>query len=265
VRLPPPGEPRRNLALLGIGMGMAIAAVAIVGFKLLRTAPRAAAPIAATLVKSAVLEPSPVAPVVEPVKPEASPDEPQPPAKVATAPAKVAATAPAKVAATARAKATPTPTTTLAPEPGRRAAAKSIAEKPPAPSRRHVATRKEKKVPARRAAHARALAMREPAAKKTAASAPAESADSRPLYEHGNALLFAGDGKGAIVAYREAVRSSPSDPIGFRGLGLAYEQQGETALAIKALRRYLKLAPGAPDHDIIARRVDKLSKRAKQK
>ena len=59
-------------------------------------------------------------------------------------------------------------------------------------------------------------------------------------------MLLAGDGKGAIAAYREAVKSSPSDPIGFRGLGLAYEQQGETGAAIRALRRYLKLAPTPP-------------------
>jgi tetratricopeptide (TPR) repeat protein len=254
--LPAPAERRRGLALLGVGMGMAIALLAIVGFKLLRGPGRAAPPIAATLTKT-------LAPVVEAVKAEAPSEEPQPPAKVATAPAK-AEPAPAK-AAPARAKATPTPATTLAPEPGRRAPAKPIAEKAPAVSRRRAVTQKEKKANARRGAHARALAMREPAAKKTTAAAPPpERADPRPPYEHGNALLFAGDGKGAIAAYREAVRSAPTDPIGFRGLGLAYEQQGETAQAIKALRRYLKLAPDAPDHDIIARRVDKLSKRPKK-
>ena len=107
--------------------------------------------------------------------------------------------------------------------------------------------------------------MASPAAKRSAPAAKPEHSDPRPAYERGNALLLAGDGKGAIAAYREAVKSSPSDPIGFRGLGLAYEQQGETGAAVRALRRYLKLAPNAADHDLIARRVDRLAARAKQK
>jgi Flp pilus assembly protein TadD len=107
--------------------------------------------------------------------------------------------------------------------------------------------------------------MREPASKKSATPAPAEHADPRPPYEHGNALLLSGDSKGALAAYREAVKMAPSDPIGFRGLGLAYEQEGEAALAVRALRRYQKLAPDAPDHDLIAKRIAKLSKRSKQK
>ena len=37
-----------------------------------------------------------------------------------------------------------------------------------------------------------------------------------------------------------------------------YELQGETVPAIKALRRYLKLAPDAPDRAIIHRRIDRL-------
>ena len=100
--------------------------------------------------------------------------------------------------------------------------------------------------------------MREARAKPTAPAAAADRGDPRPLYEKGNTLLFSGDAKGAIVAYREAVRLAPNDPIGFRGLGLAYEQQGETMPAIKAFRRYLKLSPNAPDHDIIHRRIDRL-------
>ena len=68
-----------------------------------------------------------------------------------------------------------------------------------------------------------------------------------------------------MAARNEAVRSAPNDPIGFRGLGLAYEQQGEPAQAVKALRRYLKLAPGAADRELISKRIDKLSKRLKSK
>ena len=101
------------------------------------------------------------------------------------------------------------------------------------------------------------------AAKRTPTpSAPAERGDPRPPYERGNALLFAGDAAGAIAAYREAVNDAPTDPIGYRGLGLAYEQKGETASAIRALHKYLKLAPRAADRTIISRRIDRLSKNA---
>ena len=100
-----------------------------------------------------------------------------------------------------------------------------------------------------------------PAAKRGATSA--EHTDPRTPYEHGNALLFAGDGKGAIAAYREAVKSAPSDPIGFRGLGLAYEHEGETAAALRAFKRYLKLAPDAADRSIIQRRIERLAKKKK--
>ena len=90
--------------------------------------------------------------------------------------------------------------------------------------------------------------------------APAPRGDPRGPYERGNALLFAGDAAGAIAAYREAVRDAPMDPIGYRGLGLAYEQQGETAAALRALRKYLKLAPDATDRPHISRRIERLSK-----
>src|SRR4029079_15914631 len=53
------------------------------------------------------------------------------------------------------------------------------------------------------------VAMHEPAAK----AAPAPSGgDPRPLYEKGNALLFSGDGKGALAAYRAGVRPAPRAP-----------------------------------------------------
>jgi cytochrome c-type biogenesis protein CcmH/NrfG len=107
--------------------------------------------------------------------------------------------------------------------------------------------------------------MRERTPKHDAAPGPsAEPADPRAPYQRGNALLFSGDGSGAIAAYREAIKAAPKDPIGFRGLGLAYEHEGDAAKAIKSWRRYLKLAPSAADHDLIVRRIDHLSKSAKK-
>ena len=88
--------------------------------------------------------------------------------------------------------------------------------------------------------------------------APADHDDARASYARGNALLFSGDAAGAVAAYQKAVELAPADPIGYRGLGLAYEQQGGTRAAIRALRKYLKLAPGAADREIIARRIARL-------
>jgi tetratricopeptide (TPR) repeat protein len=98
-----------------------------------------------------------------------------------------------------------------------------------------------------------------------AARTPAPAGDPRATYERGNALLFSGDAAGAVAAYREAVQLAPADPIGYRGLGLAYEQLGQTAAASRALRRYLKLAPGAADRAIISRRIERLGQTASHK
>jgi len=238
----PPEAPRRGMALVGLGMGLAIVALAIVGFKLLRGSRTTAVP-ATTVAASAPAPVEPAVPAIEAVPSAPEPAKAPPPRQAASGP-----TAKTK----SKAKAAP--------------AAEPVPEKHVAVShrRRHLAEKIKKPHHERRVA--RAVAARQPAAKRGAApAAPAEHADPRPPYEHGNALLFAGDGKGALAAYREAVRSAPNDPIGFRGLGLAYEQQGESAQAIKALRRYLKLAPDAPDRELIAKRIEKISKRAKQK
>jgi cytochrome c-type biogenesis protein CcmH/NrfG len=65
-----------------------------------------------------------------------------------------------------------------------------------------------------------------------------------------------------VTAYREAVRIAPDDPVGYRGLGLAYAEQGDMAAAVRALRQYLKLAPKAADRPLIVRRIEMLGKAA---
>jgi len=87
--------------------------------------------------------------------------------------------------------------------------------------------------------------MKAPAAKHNAAATTPERGDPRPHYERGNALLFAGDSKGAIAAYREAIRAAPGDPSAFRGLGLAYEQQAEPVFAARAICSRTSWAPSA--------------------
>lgn len=118
----------------------------------------------------------------------------------------------------------------------------------------------------KRAKHAR-HERRNARQKEMASRAPPSSGDdaeARASYERGNALLFAGDATGAVAAYRKAVELAPADPIGYRGLGLAYEQQGGTGAAIRALRKYLKLAPGAADREIISRRIARLGQAARR-
>ena len=106
------------------------------------------------------------------------------------------------------------------------------------------------------------VAIHFPAAATKPSKASVVRGDPRPTYERGNAALFAGDIAGAITAYKEAVHDDPFDPIGYRGLGLAYEQKGDTTAALRALKKYLKLAPGAADRAIISRRIERLSEAA---
>jgi outer membrane biosynthesis protein TonB len=146
------------------------------------------------------------------------------------------------------------------------------AEPEPAPRRHAVRGKRKSSV----AHHGKRHAQRETRAAKTtkqrklaAATATTTKStkasivrgDPRPTYERGNALLFAGDVTGAIAAYKDAIRDDPFDPIGYRGLGLACEQKGDTTAALRALKKYLKLAPAAADRAMISRRIERLSNR----
>jgi hypothetical protein len=98
------------------------------------------------------------------------------------------------------------------------------------------------------------------------APAPAPAGDdsaARSAYAKGNRLLLTGDTGGAISAYEEATRLAPASPVGYRGLGLAYEKQGNSAEAARAFRQYLKLAPGAEDRALIAERLHRLAPKQK--
>jgi Tfp pilus assembly protein PilF len=89
-------------------------------------------------------------------------------------------------------------------------------------------------------------------------AAPKGSEDERSArasYERGNQRLLTGDTTAAIAAYEEAVRSAPTSPSGYRGLGLAYEKEGKVPEAVRAFRRYLELAPSSGDRDLVARRL----------
>jgi regulator of sirC expression with transglutaminase-like and TPR domain len=78
-------------------------------------------------------------------------------------------------------------------------------------------------------------------------------------YRRGNERLLAGDAAAAQQAFAQAVALDPILAVGHRGLGLAEAQLGHRAASVRALRRYLRLAPGAPDREPIGRRIQLLA------
>jgi tetratricopeptide (TPR) repeat protein len=84
---------------------------------------------------------------------------------------------------------------------------------------------------------------------------------ARNAYTTGNQRLFVGDLDGAIRAYRRALDFYPGYVGGYRGLGLAYEQRGNMADALTALRAYLAAVPNARDAALIKKRITHLQRR----
>lgn len=92
-------------------------------------------------------------------------------------------------------------------------------------------------------------------ASATALPANDQAARASAAYQEGNAKLFSGETTTAIKAYQESIHLNPKYPAGYRGLGLAYSQAGKKTEAVRALSRYLKLAPKAKDRGIITERI----------
>jgi tetratricopeptide (TPR) repeat protein len=84
---------------------------------------------------------------------------------------------------------------------------------------------------------------------------------ARSAYTTGNQRLFVGDLDGAIRAYREALELYPGYVGGYRGLGLAYEELGDKANALAALRAYVAAVPNARDVALIKKRIGRLQRR----
>jgi len=80
-----------------------------------------------------------------------------------------------------------------------------------------------------------------------------KNAKARAAYSTGNSKLFAGDAEGAIQAYRQVIAMGSS--TGYRGLGLAYAQQGDTQNAIAAFKKYIAMSPNAKDVALIKKRI----------
>jgi tetratricopeptide (TPR) repeat protein len=84
---------------------------------------------------------------------------------------------------------------------------------------------------------------------------------ARTDYAAGNHHLFAGETDAAISSYRQALAAYPNYVAGYRGLGLAFAQQGNKASALDAFKTYVKLAPTAKDVALIKKRIANLSPR----
>jgi len=81
---------------------------------------------------------------------------------------------------------------------------------------------------------------------------------ARSAYVSGNKKLFAGDVAGAIVAYHMSLDLYPGYVGGYRGLGLAYAQLGDSQKALEALTTYLATVPNARDAPLIKKRIARL-------
>jgi hypothetical protein len=95
------------------------------------------------------------------------------------------------------------------------------------------------------------------------AAAPREDSaaveHARASYAAGNQKLFAGDAAGAVRAYQQSLAYYPGYVAGYRGLGLAYSQEGDKTKALQAFHTYLSSVPGAKDAPLIRKRVTALS------
>jgi hypothetical protein len=78
------------------------------------------------------------------------------------------------------------------------------------------------------------------------------------LYQEGLQRLMRGENAEAARLFNAVLARSPSHGLACRGLGLAYEKMGRTAMAREAFNRYLSLQPSAPDAEIIRKRIERL-------
>jgi Tfp pilus assembly protein PilF len=74
----------------------------------------------------------------------------------------------------------------------------------------------------------------------------------------GKELYEGGELSKAAIEFRNALKINPTGVEAKYFTALIYEKKGNVPSAISSLRRYLKLAPKAPDHAIIARRLQRL-------
>jgi hypothetical protein len=97
-----------------------------------------------------------------------------------------------------------------------------------------------------------------PAAPAPPGADPDKVQRARESYHRGNWNLFIGKTGEAISAYRETLSIYPGYVAGYRGLGLAYAQEGKRDEAVTALRRYVTTVPTARDVPLLKKRIERL-------
>jgi hypothetical protein len=209
----------------------------------------------------------PKTPPAEPKPAAVAPSQPEPAAAKPT-PAAAEPSKAAEAKAEAPVPAKPVPAEKVAAKPSEAAvpaAAKTKAEPKPAGDMPAAAERPAKPAPVADKPKAVAEPAPAKAEKKPVESAAPSGGDKIQMasdaYQRGNARLLSGALPEAISAFSEAIRLNPKDVQSQRGLGLAYAQAGNTAMAVRHLKLYLKAAPHAPDRALIEKRIEQLSGR----
>lgn len=188
-----------------------------------------------------------------PVAPAALPPPAAPPAGPEPAKPEAAAIAP---------PANPAPAPPASPEPAKPEPAKLVAA--PRPAEPKPAPRIDAKKPDAKASE---RAKRAQLARSSAKAAPidpygAPAGRGRPdpvaSYRTGLQQYARGETTAALLTFRSSLASSPNFAATWRGLGLVYEKLGNRSQARSAYRRYLQLAPTAPDGEQIRDRMERL-------
>ncbi len=86
----------------------------------------------------------------------------------------------------------------------------------------------------------------------------ADAARASALVRDGQRALIGGQLARAATLFREASGVDSSNAAAWRGLGLAEERMSHGPEAARAYRRYLRLAPNAPDAAAVRERLDRL-------
>jgi serine/threonine-protein kinase len=79
----------------------------------------------------------------------------------------------------------------------------------------------------------------------------------------GRRQMLRGDLRGAIASFRAAARAMPGSAEAQKQLGRAHMRNGDVSRGIAAYRRYLDLAPDAPDRAIVERIIGQHHRRAR--
>ena len=192
---------------------------------------------------------------IEGMKPETKPAEPAAAPNPENAPAEPVKEAAAPAAAPEPQKPEPAQETPPAPKPEPKAAAPAPVETPkPEPKKAQQAPKPPKTAPkkpakpAKKKAAAKAApkAAAKPAAKKETPKV-SNAAKAKEHYLAGNKLVMGRQFAQAVKEYREAIKLNPRLASAYRGLGVAYASLGNRDQAIKNYKKYLELAPNAPD------------------